>query len=181
MINQQSAARNTPSTEQHKLICQLRTTRPLALDWQTTTATESGTTATTNHTAYISPKSLLGGKNTKQCDTGTNACHSLVFPWILSTYYDLRVAQFNKKSNEYFFRCFLCRKCIPCFLVHPSLMPQIMSQTKCMLCAIEHRCVWCYSHVPGLYYMHESANHVGLPELVQCQPRGQGDATNRNV
>ena len=55
MINQQSAAiRSTSSTEQHKVICQLRTnTRPLALDRQTTTATESGTTATTKHAILL--------------------------------------------------------------------------------------------------------------------------------
>ena len=49
MINQQSAAiRSTSSTKQHKLICQSRTnTRSLALDRQTTTATESKTTART--------------------------------------------------------------------------------------------------------------------------------------
>ena len=49
IINQQSAAiRSTSSTKQHKLICQLRTnTRSLALDRQTTTATESGTTVAT--------------------------------------------------------------------------------------------------------------------------------------
>ena len=41
-------------------------TRPLALDRRTTTATESRTTATTKHTAYISPKSLLGGKKQPQ-------------------------------------------------------------------------------------------------------------------
>ena len=55
MINQQSAAiRSTSSTKQHKLICQLRTyKRLLALDGQTTTTTESGTTATTKQA--ISP------------------------------------------------------------------------------------------------------------------------------
>ena len=50
MISQQSAAiRSTSITKQHKLICQLRTNarRPLARDRQMTTATESGTTATT--------------------------------------------------------------------------------------------------------------------------------------
>ena len=65
-----------------------------------------------------------GKKNTKRCDTGTNACHSLVFSGdiILSTCYDLRVAQLNNRRNYYFFPCFLCQKCIPCFLVHPPAM-----------------------------------------------------------
>ena len=56
MINKQSAAtRSTSRTKQHKVICQLRTnTRPLALDRQTTTATESGTTATTKHAILLS-------------------------------------------------------------------------------------------------------------------------------
>ena len=91
MSNEQSAAiRSTSSTKQHKLICQLRiNTRPLALDRQATTATASGTTATTKHTAYIyfSKESSGGKKKTKQCDTGTNACHHWFLPWILSTYY----------------------------------------------------------------------------------------------
>ena len=74
MINQQSAAiRSTSSTKQHQLICQLRTnTRPLALDRQTITATESGTTATTKHAI------------------------------LLSTYHHLRVAQLtNRRRNLY--------------------------------------------------------------------------------
>ena len=60
MITQQSAARSTSSNT--NLFVRYVPTRPLALDRQTTTATESGTTATTKHTAYISPKSLLGEK-----------------------------------------------------------------------------------------------------------------------
>ena len=73
MINQQSAAiRSTPSAKQHKLVCQLRTnTRPLALDRQTSTATESGTTATTKNAI------------------------------LLSTYHHLRVAQLNRRRNLY--------------------------------------------------------------------------------
>ena len=56
MINQQSESiRSTSSTKQHKLICQLHpNTRPLALNRQTTTATESGTTATTKHAILLS-------------------------------------------------------------------------------------------------------------------------------
>ena len=53
------------------------------------------------HTAYISPKSLLGEKNTKQCDTGTNACHHWLLPWIMSIYYHLRVAQINNSRYLY--------------------------------------------------------------------------------
>ena len=65
-----AAIRRTSSTKQHKLICQLRTnTRPLALDRQTTTTTESGTTATTKHAI------------------------------LLSTYHQLRVAQLNNSRN----------------------------------------------------------------------------------
>ena len=73
MINHHSAAiRSTSSTKQHKRIRQLRNnTRPLVLDRQTTTATESGTTATTKHTT------------------------------MLSTYHHLRVAQLNNRRNLY--------------------------------------------------------------------------------
>ena len=63
---------STSSTKQHKLICQLRTiTRPLALDRQTTTATESWTRATTKHAI------------------------------LLSTYHHLRVSQLNDRRNLY--------------------------------------------------------------------------------
>ena len=73
MINQQSAAiRSTSSTKQHKLISRLRAnTRPLALDRQTITATESRTTATTKHAI------------------------------LLSTYHHLRVAQLNNRRRLY--------------------------------------------------------------------------------
>ena len=73
MINPQSAAiRSTSSTKQHKFICQLRTnTRPLALDRQTTTATDSKTTARTK---------------------------PAILP---STYHHLRVAQLNNRRNLY--------------------------------------------------------------------------------
>ena len=72
MINQQPAAIwSTSSTKKQKFVCQLRTnTRPLALDRQTITATESGTTATTKHAI------------------------------LLSTYHHLRVAQLNTRLRN---------------------------------------------------------------------------------
>ena len=79
MINQQSAARSTSSTKQHKpILVSCVPTRPLALGRQTITATESGT-AITKHA--ILERLFSGRKNTKQTRTmryGTNACHSLV-------------------------------------------------------------------------------------------------------
>ena len=67
-----SEKRGTSSTKQRKNVCQLRINkRPLALDRQTTTATESGTTATTRHAI------------------------------LLSTYHHLRVAQLNNRRNLY--------------------------------------------------------------------------------
>ena len=126
IVNQQSAARSTSSTKQHKLIAvSYVPTQPLALDGQTTTATESGTTTTTKHTAYISPKSLLGQKKHQKNNAIPGRMHAThgFLPWILSTYYDLRVAQLSNKRNDYFSPCFLCRKCIPCFLVHSPPMP----------------------------------------------------------
>ena len=61
-------------------------------------------------------------------------------------YYDLRVAQLNNRND--FSPCFLCRRAIPCFLVHP---PHAISQTK-SVCAIEHQCVCSCSY---LHYLHE--------------------------
>ena len=96
-------------------------TRPLALDQQTTTATESGTTVNyKKHTACISPKSLPRGIKTPN-DAIPGRMHAAHFfpPWIQSTYYDLCVAQLNHRRNDFFSPTLLCRKCIPCFLVHP--------------------------------------------------------------
>ena len=78
MINQQSAARRTSSKYKatQTFIVSHVPTRPVALDRQMATATESATTATIKHTAYIlivsrefdefrvniSPTSLVGGK-----------------------------------------------------------------------------------------------------------------------
>ena len=105
MINQQSAARARQLRSNTNLFVSYVPTRPLALDRQTTTATESGTTATTKHAIHTQPtchqRVFSGQKNTKQCDTGTNACHNWFLPWILSTYYHLRVAQLNNRRNLY--------------------------------------------------------------------------------
>ena len=102
MSNQQQGARQIRSNTNLFVSCVPK--RPLALDRQTTAATESGATSTTQHamhTADISPKSLLGKKkSSKRCDTGTNACHWFL-PWMLSTYYDLRGAQLNSRRNGF--------------------------------------------------------------------------------
>ena len=92
MINQQSAARSTSSTEQHKLICQLRNnTRPLALDRQTTTATEAGTTATTKHGihTHFSKESSRGKKTPNNALRGRMhaTTEDWFLPWILCTYF----------------------------------------------------------------------------------------------
>ena len=87
MINQQSAARSTSSTKQHKLIAvSYVPTRPLALGRQTITATESGTTATTKHA--ILQIVYSGEKNTKRvrCDTGRMHAIHWFIPWMLSTF-----------------------------------------------------------------------------------------------
>ena len=81
MINQQSAASNTHSFFSYV------PTRPLALDRQTTTATESETTATRKRAIRTPPillhESFRGKKSlNKRCDTGTNACHWFL-PWML--------------------------------------------------------------------------------------------------
>ena len=89
--NQQQGARQVRSNT--NLFVSYVPTRPLALDRQTTTATESGTTASNNkarHPHTFLRRVLSGKKNTKQCDTGTNACHHWFLPWILSTYYACR-------------------------------------------------------------------------------------------
>ena len=140
MFNQQSAARSTSRTKQHKLV----PTRPLALDRQTTTTTKSGTSATTKHAIHTPPiflQRVFLGKNTPN-DAILGRMHAThcFLPWMLSTYYDLRVAQLNNRRNDYF-PLFLCRKYIPFFLVHPPPMPYSMSQTKNMSCVIKHRCV----------------------------------------
>ena len=109
-------------------------TRPLALDRQTITATESGTTATTKRTAYISLfwKGLLGEKKHQKNDAPPGRMHAThwFLPWTLSIYYDLRVAQLNSRKNDYFSPYFLCRKCIPCLLVHLAQCRKIRHRQK---------------------------------------------------
>ena len=67
-----AAARSTSSTKQHNLFVSYVPTRPLALDRQTTTATESGTTATTKHAihTHFSEESSRGKKTPKNAIRG---------------------------------------------------------------------------------------------------------------
>ena len=68
-----------------------------------TTATGSGTTATTKHTRlYYSKESSRGGKTPNDAIPGRMHVTHWLLPWILSTYYDLCVAQLNRR-NDYFF------------------------------------------------------------------------------
>ena len=65
MINQQSAANSTSSRKQKNLFDSYIPTRHLSLDRQTTTATESGTPATTTHAIYTHfSKQYFRGKQT---------------------------------------------------------------------------------------------------------------------
>ena len=101
--NQQQGARQVRSST-NSFVSYVRK-RPLALDRKTTIATESGTTATTKHTAYISPKSRLGEKKHQKNDAIPGRMHAAhgFLPYILSTYYyDLRVTQLNNRRNDYF-------------------------------------------------------------------------------
>ena len=112
MINQQSAARSTSYRYEatQTIFVSYVPTRPLALDRQMTTATESGTTATTKHTDCISAKSLLGEKKhqTRTMRYGTNACHSLVSS--VDTVDLLRPLRGAAQQEERLFSpCFLCR------------------------------------------------------------------------
>ena len=114
MINQQPAARSTRQVRSNtNLFVSYVPTRPLALDRQTTTTTESGTTSTTKlaiHTAYIPSESLLGAKKIPN-DAIPERMHATgpwFLPWILVYTYDLRVAQLNKRND--FSPCFFVSK-----------------------------------------------------------------------
>ena len=160
MINQQSGARSTSSRKQHKTFVSYVPTRPLALDRHTTTATETGTTATTTmhtlHSAYTSPKSLLGKKN-HQTMRYRDECMPLVLPWTPSTtYYDFRVAQLD--SRHTLPPCCV-KKLLPVFCTLP---PYAVSQTK-SVCVIEHQCVCALTLT---YITCTSTNCVDVPELV---------------
>ena len=63
------------------------------------------------------------------------------------TLYDLHVVQLNNRNE--FPPFFLCRKVIPCFLVHP---PPCYKSDKKRVCNRAHQCVFSYSY---LYYLHE--------------------------
>ena len=98
-----SAGRSTSSTKQHELICQLRTNTTActwpANDLSNGVRDHSNSRARHPHTCL--QRDFSGKKNTKQCDTGTNACHHWFLPWILSTHYHLRVALLNNRRNLY--------------------------------------------------------------------------------
>ena len=80
-----------------------------------------------------------------------------IFSGIPSTY-DLRVAQLNNRRNG-FSPCFLCRKVIPCFLVHPPPMPYNNSQITSVLCVMEHRDVCSFSRT---YVTCTSTNYMSI-------------------
>ena len=70
---------------------------------------------------YLFLQSVSGEKNTKRCDTGTNACHLLVSSVdTVHTYYDLRVAQLNNRRNDYVSPCFFVSKMYSLFFGTPS-------------------------------------------------------------
>ena len=101
MINQQSAARNTSSTKQHKdIFVSCVPTRPLSRGRQTITATESGTTATTKHA--ILQRVFSGKENTKRvrCDTGRMHATHWFLLWILSTF-TMTFAWRNSEISRY--------------------------------------------------------------------------------
>ena len=103
MVNQLSAARITSSTKQHKPICQSRT-NTTACTWPANDHSNGVRNHSNNNTR--NPHTFLqrvfsGEKITKQCDTGTNACHHRFLPWTLYTYSHLRVAQLNNRRNLY--------------------------------------------------------------------------------
>ena len=67
-------------------------------------------------------------------------------PWILSTYYDLRVSQHNNRRNDYFSPLFFVSKM---HLVHLPPCHKICHRQRAC-CVIRHRCVWPYSYVHKL-------------------------------
>ena len=66
-------------------------------------------------------QSSRGKNNLKKNDAIPGRMHAThwFLGWILSTSYDLRVAQLDKRKNGYFSPCFMCPKCIPCILLQP--------------------------------------------------------------
>ena len=87
MINQQSAARSTTSTKEHKLICQLRT-NTAACTWPANDYS-NGVRDHSNNKARHPPKSLLREKKHQMRTMRyvTNACATHWFlPWILSSF-----------------------------------------------------------------------------------------------
>ena len=100
-------------------------------------------------------------KSTKQCDTGTNACHHWFLPWIMST----STLAWRSLTGGMIFP--LVSKIYALFLAHPPPMPYDKSQTKSMLCAIEHRCVCSYSYVPILLTREYKPCRFARPCIIQ--------------
>ena len=103
------------------------------------------------HTAYISPKILLG-KNNHQTMRYWGECMPLInffrgYHLLLTTF-----AWRSSTTGGTIFTLFFVSKRFSLFLVHPPSLPYKKSQTKSVLCVIEHRCVCSYSR---LYHLHE--------------------------
>ena len=112
MINQQSAAWSTSSTKQHKLICQLRT-NTTACTWPANDHS-NGVRDHSNNRAqrlYFSKESSRGKKTPNDAIPGRMYASHWFLPWILSTYYDLPVAQLL----DYFSLVFRVENVFPVF------------------------------------------------------------------
>ena len=83
-------------------------------------------------------------------------------------FHDLRVAQLNNRND--FSPCFLRRKDIPCFFVHPPLN---ISQTK-SVCVLERISVCALTRI---YITCTTTNYVDVPELPH--PLEAGDVATR--
>ena len=144
MMNQQSSARSTSSTKQHKIIYQLRT-NTTACTWPANDY-RNGVSDHSNNKARRPPKSLLGGKKSPNTfDAIRDEC--MLFPGFFCGYCQLLLRPLRdaaQHQEEILLFLFLGVEDVwytlaPCYKI---------CHRQRTYCVIEHRGVWSYSYVP---------------------------------
>ena len=119
MINQQSA-RSTSSTKQHNLILSVTYQHDrLHLTCKRPQQRSQGPQQQQSKPPIFLQRVFPGKKNTKRCDTGTNACHSLDSS-VDTVYLLLRVAQLNNTWGTVIFPLVFVSKTYSLFFGAPS-------------------------------------------------------------
>ena len=157
MIHQQLAARSTSSKKQHKPICQLRTNSTALFPFdrgkpsqqQRRQRHHSSNKARLPHGLYFFIEYSRGKEPPNDAIPGRMHANGFFRGYRLYYTYCTTFAWRSLTTGTLFPFVFLCRKLIPCFLVHT---PPCYKSDKKRVCNRAHQCVCSYSY---LYYLHE--------------------------